>query len=101
MIIVLVILAANRLINQRPAPPPPPVGGDQVRVQRVVDGDTLLAYHASVIDTANAYLNGAPLDDLARVAPSPTLGTAHTVQQRLVGVLNEGFQHLGQIRLTY
>lgn len=74
---------------------------EQVATFRHVDGDTLLAYHASVIDTANAYLSGAPPDDLARVAPSPTLGTAHTVQQRLIGVLNEGFQHLGQIRLTY
>jgi micrococcal nuclease len=42
VIIVLVILAANRLMNQRPAAPQPPVVGDQVRVQRVVDGDTLL-----------------------------------------------------------
>lgn len=74
---------------------------EQVAAFRHVGGETLLSYHAAVIDAAVAYLDGAPLDDLARIAPSPTLGTAHTVQQRVVGVLNEGFQHLGQIRLTY
>ena len=42
------------------------------------------------------YLRGAP-DDLTRAATSPTLGDTRTVQARLVGVLAEGMQHVGQM----
>jgi hypothetical protein len=73
----------------------------QVAAFLPVDGDVILAYHDAVVTMGEAYLATAPDADLDRVAPSPTLGTAITVEERLVGVLNEAFQHLGQIRLTH
>jgi hypothetical protein len=73
----------------------------QVAAFAPVDGDSILAYHDAVVTIGEIYLATAPDTDLVRVAPSPTLGTAFTVQERLVGVLNEAFQHLGQIRLTH
>ncbi len=65
-----------------------------------VSVDALLSYHDAVIEMALDYLSRAPESDLGRVAPSPTLHTTASVQRRLVGVLNEGFQHLGQIRMS-
>jgi DinB superfamily len=62
-------------------------------------GDVIMGYHDAVVEMAIGYLEGAPPGDLTRIAPSQTLGTTHTVQERLVGVLNEAFQHLGQIKL--
>jgi DinB superfamily len=73
---------------------------EQVHHFEMVEGDVVLAYHDAVVAMALLYLDRAPVDDLARVAPSPTLKTSFTVQERLVGVLNEAMQHLGQIRLS-
>jgi hypothetical protein len=66
-----------------------------------VDGDLILEYHDAAVAMGEACLVAAPLDDLTRIAPSATLYTAFTVQERLVGVLNEAIQHIGQIRLTH
>ncbi|HVJ84648.1 MAG TPA: thermonuclease family protein [Caulifigura sp.] len=41
-IVVFVAVIGYRLINQPPPAPQPPAGDEQVRVARVVDGDTLL-----------------------------------------------------------
>jgi hypothetical protein len=60
----------------------------------------LLGYHDAVIEVALGYLSRAPESDLGRLAPSPTLHMTASVQRRLVGVLNEGFQHLSQIRMS-
>jgi hypothetical protein len=73
---------------------------EQVHHFEVVQGDVVLAYHDAVVAMALLYLHRAPADDLARVSLSPTLKTSLTVQERLVGVLNEAMQHLGQIRLS-
>jgi DinB superfamily len=59
----------------------------------------ILSYHDEVVEMVLEYLAEAPDADLGRLAPSPTLHTIATVQRRLVAVLNEGFQHLGQIRI--
>jgi DinB superfamily len=73
---------------------------EQVHHFEMVEGDVVLAYHDAVVAMALLYLHRAPADDLARVSLSPTLTTSFTVQERLVGVLNEAMQHLGQIRLS-
>jgi hypothetical protein len=57
----------------------------------------LVAYHAAVVDMMLAYLREAPDDDLDRQVTSPTLGNTLTVQRRLVGVLAEGLEHVGQM----
>ncbi|MFF5445815.1 DinB family protein [Streptomyces sp. NPDC012888] len=57
----------------------------------------LEAYADAVHAMVEAYLAGAPDADLARVAPSPTLGGADTVERRLAGQLQDSFAHLGQI----
>nr|WP_188273589.1 hypothetical protein [Streptomyces sp. CBMA152] len=45
------------------------------------------------------YLSTAPDNDLSRVVVSPTLGNAHTVEERLRGLVTDSFAHLGQIYL--
>jgi hypothetical protein len=57
----------------------------------------LVAYHADVVDMVVAYLAEAPDDDLEREVTSPTLGNTLTVGRRLVGVLAEGLEHVGQM----
>jgi hypothetical protein len=59
--------------------------------------EVLLAYHDTVQHMVGEYLGAAPAADLGRIAPSPTLGTTHTVEQRLVGLLADSFLHLGQL----
>ncbi|GAA2638497.1 DinB family protein [Dactylosporangium fulvum] len=54
------------------------------------------AYHWAVVTRLRAYLDAAPAGDPARLATSPTLGDTVPVQQRLVGVLVEGLEHVGQ-----
>jgi hypothetical protein len=69
----------------------------QLAAFRSPPANELVAYHAAVVEMVLAYLDGAPEDDLTRVVTSPTLGDTRTVQQRLVGVLAEGMQHVGQM----
>lgn len=59
----------------------------------------LLAYHGAVHEIAERYLAEAPDGDLGRVVVSPTLGNAHTVEERLRGLITDSFAHLGQIDL--
>lgn len=61
--------------------------------------EVILAYHDDVVDMARSYLQTASIADMDRIAQSPTLGTADSVRRRLVGIVSEGFQHLGQIQL--
>ncbi|QES52502.1 hypothetical protein DEJ50_18590 [Streptomyces venezuelae] len=60
--------------------------------------DRLAGYADAVQAMIERYLAGAPAGDLGRVAPSPTLGTADTVAERLAGQLQDSLMHLGQIR---
>ncbi|MFJ7157892.1 DinB family protein [Streptomyces sp. NPDC101118] len=60
-------------------------------------GPLLLSYLDSVHELAENYLSSAPAEDLHRIAPSPTLGTADTVELRLQGQIADSFAHLGQI----
>ncbi|MFJ6934930.1 DinB family protein [Streptomyces sp. NPDC101132] len=60
-------------------------------------GPLLLSYLDSVHERAENYLSSAPAEDLHRIAPSPTLGTADTVEVRIQGQIADSFAHLGQI----
>ncbi|MCJ1677971.1 DinB family protein [Streptomyces sp. APSN-46.1] len=59
----------------------------------------LLGYLDAVHDRVERYLAAAPDGDLARTAPSPTLGTADPVEARLAGQLSDSLAHLGQLGL--
>jgi len=64
---------------------------------KVPDSNTILEYHHAVVERIREYINGNLTEtDLGRESESPTLGSVNTVRQRLVGVLNDGFQHVGQ-----
>lgn len=59
--------------------------------------ETILEYHHAVLERAKQYLkNNLTEDELKRNARSLTLKDADTVRGRLLGILSEGFQHVGQ-----
>jgi hypothetical protein len=60
----------------------------------VVDG-----YHRAVVALIDRYLATAPDADLDRPVTSPTLGDTLPAVRRLVGVLTEGLEHVGQAAL--
>ncbi|MFC6515475.1 DinB family protein [Streptomyces goshikiensis] len=59
----------------------------------------LLGYLDAVHDRVEGYLAAAPAGDLARTAPSPTLGTAESVEVRLAAQLADSLAHVGQLGL--
>ncbi|MER8094606.1 DinB family protein [Streptomyces goshikiensis] len=59
----------------------------------------LLGYLDAVHDRVEGYLAAAPAGDLARTAPSPTLGTAESVEARLAAQLADSLAHVGQLGL--
>jgi hypothetical protein len=57
----------------------------------------LLEYHRAVLERIENYINNRLSEsELEREAHSPTLHTTFPVGRRLVGVISEGFQHVGQ-----
>lgn len=70
-------------------------GPEQIAAVRPESGEVLLDYHRAVVDRSLAYLRGLSAADLDRVVdenwdPPVTLGV------RLVSVLDDDFQHVGQ-----
>jgi hypothetical protein len=64
---------------------------------RSPDGKTLLAYHRAVLERSKDYIDSKLSEtELARESESPTLATVNSVRVRLVGVINESLQHVGQ-----
>jgi len=64
---------------------------------RSPDSQTLLEYHHAALDLAKRYISDTLSEiDLKREVESPTLGNVATVRARLVGIISDGFQHLGQ-----
>lgn len=59
--------------------------------------EIVLAYNDAVVDMIDGYLRTASDADLTRDSTSPTLGRTWTVHQRLVGVIVEGLEHVGQV----
>lgn len=64
---------------------------------RPPDGRTILEYHNAVLERIKDYvINVLSETELDREVYSPTFRNTNTVHGRLQGVLNDGFQHLGQ-----
>ncbi|MFC1958450.1 DUF664 domain-containing protein [Chloroflexota bacterium] len=61
------------------------------------DGKTILEYHHAVLERAKKYIdNNLSEAELKRRAKSLTLKNTNTVRGRLLGIVSEGFQHVGQ-----
>ncbi|MER7004541.1 DinB family protein [Dactylosporangium sp. NPDC000555] len=71
----------------------------QVAAFRSPEPVVVAAYHRAVVARFHAYLDAALAGDPARLVFSPTLGNTVSVQERLVGVLVEGLEHVGQAAL--
>ena len=70
---------------------------EDVAAFRSPDGRTVLEYHRAVVERIKQYVGGTLSEsELEREYFSPTLREVATVRARLVGVINDGFQHLGQ-----
>jgi len=64
---------------------------------RSPDGKTLLAYHGAVLERSKGYISSKLSEtELARESKSLTLATVNAVRVRLVGVINDSLQHVGQ-----
>ncbi len=64
---------------------------------RSPDSATILEYHRAVVERIKNYIDRRLSEsELERESHSPTLGTTRPVEARLIGVINEGFQHVGQ-----
>lgn len=61
------------------------------------DSKTILEYHHAVLELAKRYIdNNLSETDLKRRVKSPTLKNVATVRGRLLGIISEGLQHVGQ-----
>ena len=61
------------------------------------DSKTILGYHRAVVELAKQYVtNNLSETDLKRKTRSPTLKNVTTVKWRLIGIISEGLQHVGQ-----
>ena len=83
------------------APDPSDTGfghsSEDVAAFRSPDGKTLLAYHRAVLERSKDYISSKlSAAELATERESPTLATVNTVRARLVGVINDNLQHVGQ-----
>jgi len=64
---------------------------------RSPDSELILQYHHAVLELAKQYItNNLSENELKRKAKSPTLKNVTTVRVRLLGIVSEGFQHVGQ-----
>ena len=64
---------------------------------QVPDNTVLMDYHRAVLERTKCYLSSRiPESELKRESHSPTLNTINPVSRRLVGVINDSLQHVGQ-----
>ena len=69
----------------------------QVSAFRAPDAQTLLDYHDAVVERSRAYLAGITPQELDRVLDEPQWDPLPTVGVRLVSVVNDNTEHVGQI----
>jgi len=70
---------------------------EDVSTFRSPDSKTLLEYHHATLELAKRYISGTLSEtELKRESESPTFGNIATVRRRLVGIINDGLQHVGQ-----
>ena len=70
---------------------------DQVAAFSVESADLLLAHHDAVFARTKEYLAALRPDDLDRVLDEPQWDPRPTVAARLVSVVNDNTQHVGQV----
>jgi len=83
------------------APDPSETGyghsSEEVAAFKAPDGRIIVEYHQAVLERIKDYISNTLSEtELKRESKSPTLGTVGTVRKRLLGVISEGFQHVGQ-----
>ena len=83
------------------APDPTDTGfghtSEDVAAFKSPEGRILLEYHRAVVNQIERYLSSTLSEsELKREAYSPTLHTTFPVRKRLVGIIREGFEHVGQ-----
>ena len=83
------------------APDPAETGfghsSEAVAVFRAPDGKTVLEYHRAILERIKDYIiNTLSETELDREVYSPTFRNTNTVRRRLLSVISDGFQHLGQ-----
>ena len=72
-------------------------GSKEAAEFRAPDGKAIMDYHHAVLEMVKGYISTKLTEEeLARDAESPTLGIVAPVRRRLLGVISEGFQHVGQ-----
>lgn len=70
---------------------------EEIAAFKSPDGETILEYHHAVLERAKQYIqNNLSQTELERRAKSLTLNNTNTVRGRLLGIISEGFQHVGQ-----
>ncbi len=70
---------------------------EQVAAFRAPDARTLLDYHDAVVERSRAYLAGITPQELDRVLDAPRWDPLPTAGVRLVSVVNDNTEHVGQI----
>ena len=60
------------------------------------DSRTLLEYHKAIQERIKDYISTLTESELDRESTSPTHGNTMPVYQRLLGLVNDGWQHVGQ-----
>jgi len=61
------------------------------------DSKNILEYHHAILERAKQYIeNNLSETELKRRSKSPTLKNVNIVRGRLLGIISEGFQHVGQ-----
>lgn len=85
--------------NRAPDPAETGVGhsSEDIAAFRSPDIKTLLEYHNAILERIRDYISITLSEsELRRETESPTLGNIATVRRRLVGIISEGLQHVGQ-----
>ena len=70
---------------------------EDIAAFRSVNVDTLLEYHRAVLHRTKQYIATLSMDDLARELNEPWFHTPPTVAVRLMTVMSDSLQHVGQI----
>ena len=85
--------------NRAPDPAETGVGHstEEVATFKAPDSKTILEYHHAILERISDYISNTLSEtELDREAYSPTFRNTNTVRRRLLGVISEGFQHVGQ-----
>ena len=70
---------------------------EEVETFKSPDSRTLLAYHRAVLEQSLRYISSKLSEaELDREFVNPTFTYRKTVRERLLGLINEGLQHVGQ-----